>query len=283
METVKVAGGIWGDKPYQRKGREALPLLVRQARAQQPITYSSLAAELGISSPRNLGYPLGSIGESLGELSKEWGEVIPVIQCVVVDKKTGLPGEGIGEFIADARPFGSLPRREQRRLIDLELRKVYAFEGWPAVLEALGLRMPTEDFRSLTSAASEYRAGGESDTHKRLKKYVAAHPGVVGVGGQGVGEVEYQLPSGDSLDVLFRERRDWTAVEVKSRLSGVDDIARGLFQCVKYQAVVEAVQATERVPRSARAVLVLEAQFPEALVSLRNLLGVEVIDCVTPD
>jgi len=68
------------------------------------------------------------------------------------------------------------------------------------------------------------------------------------------------------------------AVEVKSALSSEADIVRGLFQCVKYRAVLEAQQASEGLPQSARAILVLQAKLPSKLQALKNVLGVELVD-----
>lgn len=128
-----------------------------------------------------------------------------------------------------------------------------------------------------------FRAGGESEEHKRLKLFVAAHPESIGLGRNvGTGEVEHPLPSGDTVDVLFQHNGDWVAVEVKSSLSNNLDVARGLFQCVKYRAVIEAVQATRNLDQNARAVLVLEGAFPADLIGVKNTLGVEVIEKVVP-
>ena len=55
MGTAQIAGLISGEKLYQIRARKALPLLVRQARSEQTIFYSDLAAELKIPNPRNLG------------------------------------------------------------------------------------------------------------------------------------------------------------------------------------------------------------------------------------
>ncbi len=52
--------------------------------------------------PRNLNYVLGSIGQSLERLSKAWKTKVPPIQCLVVNKSTGLPPFG-GGGIAHAR------------------------------------------------------------------------------------------------------------------------------------------------------------------------------------
>jgi len=71
------------------------------------------------------------------------------------------------------------------------------------------------------------------------------------------------------------------AAEVKSSLSNTADIVRGLFQCVKYRAVMAAAQAAEGLAREARAVLVLEGNLGQELVPLRNILGVEVFEKVS--
>ncbi|CAN0565214.1 unnamed protein product, partial [Ectocarpus sp. 12 AP-2014] len=65
-------------------------------------------------------------------------------------------------------------------------------------------------------------------------------------------------------------------------ISAEGDIVRGLFQCVKYRAVMEAVLLTEAEPQNARALLVLESKLPQPLIPLRNMLGIEVVEGVSP-
>jgi hypothetical protein len=116
-----------------------------------------------------------------------------------------------------------------------------------------------------------------------LKEFVARNPGRIGLTGKiPKAVVELPLPSGDKLDVSFRGKARWVAVEVKSAISAEEDIVRGLFQCVKYRAVLEAVQASEVQPQGARAILVLEGSLPSILVPLCNILGVEVVENVDP-
>jgi hypothetical protein len=93
------------------------------------------------------------------------------------------------------------------------------------------------------------------------------------------GQQEYALPSGDFLDVSFRIGKTWVAAEVKSARSADADITRGIYQCVKYLAVMRAVQTSEDEDRSARVVLVLEGSLPAWLIPLKNQLGVEVVEC----
>lgn len=80
----------------------------------------------------------------------------------------------------------------------------------------------------------------------------------------------------------FRVGDEWVAAEVKSSLSNSADVVRGLFQCVKYRAVMAAAQAAEGLARDARAVLVLEGKLGQELIPLRNILGVEVFEEVSP-
>lgn len=283
MSTAKISAPISGDKLYQERARAALPLLVRQAQASAPIFYSDLAEELGMPNPRNLNYVLGSIGQSMELLSKSWKEKVPPIQCLVINKATGLPGEGIGWFLIKKESFADLPLKQKRAIVDAELQHVYAYSKWNEVLKFLSLEPTKADFTPFVSKASQWAGGGEGERHKALKEYVATHPESIGLkAGTPNGITEHPLPSGDFLDVSFLHKKVWVAAEVKSAISPEGDIIRGLFQCVKYRAVMEAVQVAEAHPQSARALLVLESSLPQSLVALRNLLGIEVVEGVTP-
>lgn len=283
MSTAIISEPISGSKAYQVRAREALPLLVRQAEAGAPVFYSGLAEELGMPNPRNLNYVLGSIGQSIELLSKVWKVKVPPIQCLVVNKSTGLPGEGIGWFLVKQEEFATLPLRQKRAIVEAELQHVFSYPRWQEVLQALELEPAISDFTPFVNKASGGFGGGESDEHKALKAYVAQNPKVIGLGANvPIGTTEYLLPSGDCLDVSFSGKNIWVAAEVKSSVSAEGDIVRGLFQCVKYRAVMEAVLLTESRPQNARALLVLESKFPQALIPLRNMLGVEVVESISP-
>jgi len=282
-ETAQIANGISGDKRYQERARRALPLLVRQAQAFQPITYSDLASELGMSNPRTLNYVLGAIGQALKRLAVDWAVDIPAIQCLVVNKHTGLPGEGVGWFITSLDDFKKLNRKQQRNIVQAELQRVFAFNRWPAVLEEFGLKPKPLDYRTILHQAASFVGGGESTHHRALKEFVAGHPDVIGLPSSvGPGETEHPLPSGDCLDVFFQDHDDFVAVEVKSSLSNTADVVRGMFQCIKYRAVMEALQATRGLAQNARAILVLQGEVPAELIPMRNVLGIEVVEKIEP-
>jgi hypothetical protein len=130
-DTAEIAEPLSGDKLYQQRARSALPLLVRQATASTPIIYEDLAHELEMPNPRNLNYVLGSIGQTLLNLSKHWGIEVPPIQCLVVNKNTRLPGEGIGWFITDLSHYKKLSNKQRRQVVDAELQKIYALTSGP--------------------------------------------------------------------------------------------------------------------------------------------------------
>jgi hypothetical protein len=280
--TAEVAAPISGDKLYQQRARRALPLLVRQAESGEVILYSDLAEELGMLNARNLNFVLGSVGQTMANLSKAWKETVPPIQCLVVNKQTRLPGEGIGWFMISHSEYAKLPRARQRDIVKKELERVFVYSKWRDVLGALNLRPHTTDFSPLIEKASAFQ-GGEGADHKKLKDFVANHPEVVGLPATTRrGEVEAPLPSGDSLDVSFDGAHEWVAVEVKPIRSPIPDILRGLYQCIKYRAVMEAVQLTRARSRAARAILGLQGVLPQELVPIRNILGIEVVENISP-
>lgn len=274
---------IEGDRLYQRRARQVLPLLVRQAEAGSTVYYSDLAAELGLPSARILDYPLGAIGNSLKELAGHWSAEIPPIQSVVVNKKTDLPGSGIRWFLNIPDDFKAVSRARQREIIHVKLQDIFSFTKWRDVLQALDLPYVPPDFAQLNRSAAAF-GGGETEAHKKLKEFVARTPSVLDLPHSTPhGLIEHPLPSGDCVDVSFSGKNFWVAAEVKAAHSLPADLVRGIYQCVKYLAVMRAVQTAESRDRSARAVLILEGKLPAKLVSLKNMLGVEVVEEVLPD
>lgn len=282
MKTGQIADVLSGDKLYQKRAIMALPILVRQALANQHICYSALAVELGMSNPRNLNFVLGCIGRTLQQLSSEWQENIPPINCLVVNKTTGLPGEGVGVFI-DEHLFSRLPRKQQRVIVSVQLQKIFTYVRWLDVLKHLGLEYKSvRDYSLLLNQVKQRRGSGESLAHKEFKEYICQNPQIIGMNKRVAnGEVEFSLPSGDVADVLFIDDQDWVIAEVKSKISDIADIYRGLYQCVKYQAVVEAFQCEKGLQPSCRVLLAVENDFPSELLELKNILGIEVVDRIT--
>jgi hypothetical protein len=64
-----------------------------------------------MANERNLNHVLGYIGRGLESLSRDWDEEIPPIQCLVINKRDRLPGEGIGWFGIDTLKFRKLHKK----------------------------------------------------------------------------------------------------------------------------------------------------------------------------
>lgn len=283
MKTGEIAKPLPGNRLYQQRAMQAFPILVRQAFANQPIYYSDLADELGMPNPRNLNFVLGSIGQTVQNLAKKWKEEIPPITCLVVSKTTGLPSGGVAWFIGDTHAFDKLPLKQRRAIVKTELQKIFAYSRWLDVLRSVGLKYePAKDYSPLAKKVQQRRGKGESEQHKQFKEYVSRNPQILKLPKRiGPGLTEYPLPSGDIVDVLFMGQTDWVAAETKSRVSDTADIYRGLYQCIKYRAVIEAYQSELGNSPSCRAVLVVEGEFPKELIELKNILGVQVVDRVS--
>lgn len=88
--------------------------------------------------------------------------------------------------------------------------------------------------------------------------------------------IEYSFLSSDQIDVLFKYDGEWVGTEVKSINSAESDILRGIFQCLKYRALVEAEQKFKRQTVSYRVLLVLGGKLPDVLRDLIELLEVDV-------
>jgi hypothetical protein len=280
----------------QELADKCLVELVRHVLASQGctltgITYEELARRIqsfnkhGEPHPR-LGAVLGVMGHLLEAIQPDWQEPIPHIQALVVTKNgdnRGIPDDGISEFRIG---YDRLTRTEKENKAFAEWQVIADFGSrWNLVLQQLDLPTIVID-QKLISNERTRGAGGESWAHQNLKEFVKQHPELVGVDGPVEAFTEYALPSLDTLDVLFKTPKCWTAVEVKSSISdGVpSDYQRGLYQIVKYTALLHAMRTEPQyaVPGEIKVLLVLESTLPTHLLQLRDRLQIQVIEGVKP-
>jgi hypothetical protein len=117
--------------------------------------------------------------------------------------------------------------------------------------------------------------GDESTQHLNLKEWVRNHPAFIKDKGYGQfepGESEYRLSSGDKLDVHFGTLARRLAVEVKPSRASLDEFQRGVYQVVKYRAVMRAEQIAKALIPQAEAVLVTTlSPDPESRELMRRL------------
>lgn len=270
-------GDIHGEKPYEQRARQALPILVRQAKAGVPISYENLAAELDMPFALNLNYPLACIGTALRNLAQKWGGDIPHLPTLVVRKGDGAPGSGIDTVLKNLGKRWE-NAKERRAVVHAYFSEITTYPYWDEVLIELGLQSAPSSINPILEKASG-PGGGEGPEHKAMKALVLANPHLAGLREVGVnGAMEHYLPSGDSIDVYFTSAEMIYAVEVKPAGAPEHDIARGLFQCVKYLAVMQALAAFENENRQIIAVLALGGKLPAKLIPLRNSLGLQVFE-----
>ncbi len=257
----------------------------------ESITYGELAERIGrlnrhgVGHGHGMGKVLGDMGHRLQEVEKKWGKPIPHIQSLVVNKigpLQGLPDDGIKEFWKD---YPSLTMEEKINKVRIEHEKIMRFGShWNKVLSELKLPEIKTDSEGNDSNCDHYGIGGESPQHVALKEYLRNHPELVGANVTDVAIIEYPLPSLDEIDIVFKGSPRCIAVEVKSRISDRmrQDYERGIYQCVKYRAILEAMNKDERysMPEKIDAVLVLETALPAKLKSVANSLNIRVIENV---
>ena len=250
--------------------------------------YNELAERIGRLNKHGRGHGhgmgkvLGNMGHLLEGLDGKWGEPIPHIQSLVVNmtgKLKGLPDEGIREFWPD---YPKMTRVEKENRTRVEHQRIVAFGSrWNDVLTKLDI--PGVALRdNAENHKGRFGSGGESSRHKELKKYIYQHPDIVGATSKWKSFMEYGLPTCDEIDVLFKTTNACIAVEVKSAVSDSlpSDYERGIFQTVKYGALLEAMSRSGRyeIPSQVKTILLLESQLPAEFRSLAKVLGVKILE-----
>lgn len=228
--------------------RKAIPVLVYWATTGQTNRrYNDLIKALGYNRFSGIGHVLGCIQEVIDALSKETGKTIPTLNTLCKrDGKTDndmLPADGF-DYVEPN--YSSLSDESKKAFVTGLDRRAVDYKNWDRVLSELDLTTYTPFTPSEISEISNpsiLTGGGEGLEHKKLKNYILNNPDKIGIKGRAEGYTEFPLPSGDKLDVCFKlTDGSVIAVEVKSTISDDADITRGIFQTVKYQAVLEAMQ-----------------------------------------
>lgn len=159
------------------------------------------------------------------------------------------------------------------------LSEVFTFRLWDEVLRECGLKPLPPPSVGLPSIDEVFATGGagEGAAHKRLKEAIAEHPELVRLPkSYAPGAVEAPLYSGDRVDVLFSAKDKRVAVEVKPAGAPLGDLVRGVFQCVKYAAVLDAQARVAQTHSDCKAILALGGPLSADLASLCVTLGIKV-------
>lgn len=269
------------DNYRTEKVKEILPILVLYAKSNNKITYKELGEKVGIYW-RKLDAYLGDIGNILKEVFDNINEEPIMIQSLVVRGDTGVPGDGIASFIfdlIDEDRYKKLSPKDKKVIIKIIHERIWNYKKWDNILRLMDL-IPLSVNKTLDPFENKEIpfSVGEGDDHKKLKNYIYNNPQKIGINPKAEKWMEYYVPSGDSLDVFFKTRKELIAVEVKGKKSNINDIRRGLYQCVKYNAILNAMKIESQESFKCMTYLILEEQLPNELIELRNLFSINVIE-----
>lgn len=260
--------------------RKMIPVLVHWAKTgRRDHVYGDLIKAIGMTKFTGIGRSLFSVQKVLDELASRYRKEIPTLNSLCKNATTMLPADG---FVYVKKIYEELNDKEKRIYVDGLDSQAINYKGWNWVLDKLKLQeihpFTKEEFEKI-KVPNYIGGGGESKEHKELKEYIYQNPESVGIKNVVSKEEEHELPSGDRLDIYF-ELSDGTqiAVEVKPSISPDSDISRGIFQCVKYYAVMDALKIIECAEYDIRTLLVTTRQFTSQLEKLAEELEVEYID-----
>ena len=132
---------------------------------------------------------------------------------------------------------------------------------------------------AIIRSGQSFGYGGEGDAHKELKEYIFNNPSIIGIDEFTERKMEHILLSADRLDVWFKlSDGSSIAVEVKSSKSSDADIMRGLYQCVKYKAIMDAEDTIHGEQNTNRSILALGGSLCEENRYVRDKLGITVLE-----
>ena len=267
--------------------------LVEAAMNRTDLTYGEamlrLEQQVGFSSigrATRLGYCAGQI---MHNIHAEFPDA-PLLNTLLVLQDDHMPSTGAGGFMAAhfSEPklakdgFRDSKPKIWREYFESAAEEVYAFPDWPKVYQTVYGRPYQPDTSNMSpsnpTGGTEKDGiargrGGEGPNHKALRLWVQANPTAVFPRLKVTRtETEVDLLSGDRVDVVYYATERTIALEVKSKDSNEADLTRGIYQCVKYRAVMQSMDP--RADADISAVLVTEQKLPGYLNELAKQLEV---------
>lgn len=270
---------------HEHWAKEVLKYLVAHVKnfrgGNKCIHYGELAKVINYPPPhvgsafaRNIGHTLGTMGHLIENIVID-GERPPYIQALVVAVGSNLPGDGIKEFYSD---YSDLSKSKKKDLISVEYERIFDFGSrWEKLLAESGINTGEIDTQRKNHGLHNPYGSEGSPEHRALRDYIFEHPELFGCRPTGKFR-EYPLKSGDSVDVVFEMPDEIIGIEAKSVRSGYDDLERGIFQCVKYRAVMEAEISVQAAERKVKCILVSENSLPRDLIRASQKLAVEIME-----
>lgn len=276
---MDIIDSVINTEATRRNVRLMLPIMIHWAKSgQNKHTYGDLTHAIGKTNFSGIGHALYAVQKVLNELATQKRRNIPTLNSLCKNAKTMLPSDGF-EFVSPK--YNNLDNNGKQVFVEGLDSNAMKYPHWDWVLKELNLEEPTsftkEELENIKNP--QYAYGGEGEEHKALKEYICQNPTCLGYENVAMAETEHILPSGDRLDVYF-ELPEGThiAIEVKPSTSPEQDISRGIFQCIKYQAVMEAQRKIERINYNIEVFLVSASNFSDLNKTLAEELGIKYIE-----
>lgn len=262
--------------------RKMIPVLIRWARSSwdKPHYYSNLSEAVGHHT-NQIGGIMATIQDILDNLSLQKQKTIPTLNGLTRNKKSGLPSDGFDYVIEN---YSNLSEDSKMGEVN-KLNYMAHLYDWDWVLKELQLEpdmiyVPDELDKKKVSLKHGY--GGEGAEHKTLKNYVQQNPDKFGIKRVLYSSTEKMLLSSDRLDVYFETQSNMhVAVEVKPQTAPEEDVMRGIFQCVKYKAVMDAERVADYGRYENEVILVIGGEMSLSNKQLASDLGIKYFDNVT--
>lgn len=254
---------------------------------RRKVTYAEVAQELndrlGLTNVTH--HHVGPVIDAMMTRLRNFDLDVPLLNALVMRADMDAPGEGVDSYLVERFSLPRKPRGSTRtHWVETAVNEVEVYGSWAELFaraygEAwsapkLQLDAFDDDGQGDNPKYRDGRPRAEGPEHKRLKQYVCDNPHILKLGlEKPAAAVEGSLPSGDRLDVEIVDGDRRIGVEVKSIRSGDEDLRRGLFQCVKYKAVMDAQAQLAGGPPS-EVLLVTERKLPWDLEKIARALGI---------
>jgi RecB family endonuclease NucS len=183
---------------------------------------------------------------------------------------------------------GFVPRRELAVILGYD--PAYSFRGFGEQHSGLK-KISEEEFKAIVErfnqaqpinlpehpispeAWKRWGTGEESDTHRKLKEFVAANPELaLDEPGLCTLKVEYSFASGDRADIVLVDRFNRiVAIEIEPEVNASDEV--GALQAIKYRFMLE--WCTDRSLGDSRAILIA----PKIHAKIRKKCAAYGVEC----
>lgn len=255
--------------------------LISAAKERTTLTYGEakrrLETECGFGTifSTNMGHVAGAAMDEILEHDPK----APLLNVLLVRADTRFPGVGVNgylhkRFLKNTSNIGNNPELREN-IVRKAAQYVYAYTDWDDLYRQIfGSNPDSITIETVEKDGMHYGRKGEGDNHKRLRLWVKNNPDKLKKEYRQVrAETEVELLSGDRVDVVYYAEKKTVAIEVKSRDSNWADLRRGIYQCVKYRAVLDAQVLQQSVP--VHSLLVTEEGLDGDLKQLAKRMKIE--------